>query len=104
MKKTILRALQTGKATTRRYQVKDLENYLFIIKGLFIDTETGIKANEKNSFWTQKNANRADLIRDIMWMQYRKPTDTHYYTMLNRCANGDGYGNDYHTTTKNRNK
>lgn len=105
MKRTILRALQTGKVKTRLYTVEDIEKYFWTLKGLFTDTDDGIKANEENTFWKQENTNRADLLRDVTNMRYRKPTDTYYYRILNRCANGDGYGNDYitglHERTRN---
>ena len=96
MKKIIIRLLLTGKSTTKKYKVEDLEEYLWIVRGLFVDTANGIAANPVNDFWSEDNTARADLIRDITNMT--KPTikDFYYYRILNRCANGDGYGIPYH--------
>ena len=75
MKKIIITLLMTGKSATKKYKVNDLENYLWIIKGLFEDTPAGIRANEKNVFWSKDNNARADLIRDIMNMNKRNIKD-----------------------------
>lgn len=96
MKKIIIKLLMTGYSTTKKYTVNDLENYLWILKGLFKDTQKGIAANQENPFWSNENNARVDLIRDIMNITRRSVKDHYYYRILNRCANGDAYNIPYH--------
>ena len=96
MKKIIIRLLLTGKSTTKKYKVNDIENYLWCLKGLFVDTPNGIRANRENEFWNEDNNARADLVRDVVNMTSPNIKDMYYFRILNRCANGDAYGIPYH--------
>ena len=93
MKKIILTVLCTGHSSTKKYTVKDLENYLFILKGLFKQTEYGIGCSDSFFWEAENNNNRFALIRDIQKMKRRDIKDFGYFDIINRCANGDKYGN-----------
>ena len=93
MKNIILKILRTGFSETKKYSAKQLNNYMFVLDGLFCDRYGLIVADVNNHFWDYYNKkNREELIHDLSAVKRRSVQDTAYFRILNRFANGDKYG------------
>lgn len=93
MKKIIDTLLRTGYSKTTKYSTQDLEKYLYILRGLFEDTEYGHIKVKSNKFWDRDNSkNRLDLIHDMR--SCTKDFKSGRFHIVNRFENGDKYGID----------
>ena len=91
MKNILINLLLKGYTKTKKYTIKDIEQYCYILQGLF-QNKYGMICCNKNYFWHyENNNNRFQLIQDLKNYQkdIRKGTK---YTILNRFENGDAYG------------
>lgn len=99
MKQVILKILRTVYAKTKRYSVTDLENYCWILKGLFkeSDYEENVITCNDNPFWNyENNQNRSELISAFYGFSKKGMTTigNTKFTIYNRFINGDKYGID----------
>ena len=91
MKKILINLLEKGYSKTKKYDIKQLENFCYILKGLFTKKYNMICCNS-NKFWHyENNNNRWQLIQDLKGYQ-KDITKGTKFTILNRYENGDAYG------------
>ena len=93
-KQNIIKLLGEGCAVEGRL-LSDYTRYLYPLKYILTVNKLGWVTCNRNRFWTFENfANRMALLNDIASISKAKATDTHYFHILNRFENGDGYGID----------
>ena len=91
MKNILINLLTKGYTKTKKYTIKDIEEFCYILQGLF-QNKNGIICCNSNYFWHYENNNkRMQLIQDLKGYSkdIRKGTK---FTILNRYENGDAYG------------
>ena len=81
MKNILINLLKKGYTKTKKYTIKDLEGFCYILQGLFQEKYNMICCNN-NYFWHyENNNNRMQLIKDLKG--YKK--DIRKGTCFRRC-------------------